>query len=203
MADAPPPGPPPGSSIDVRDPRALRAMAHPLRGRLLALLRLEGPSTASRLGERTGESSGSTSYHLRQLAAHGFVEEVVGEGTARERWWRAVHRSTRWETSDFLDDPGAREVVEEMTHRQLSLQRQVLAAHAEQRADLAEEWRAAVSLNDWSLRLRPERARALAEELNAVLRRWSAAPEDPDQPVVHVLLDVLPLTGHPLTDRPL
>jgi DNA-binding transcriptional ArsR family regulator len=55
-------------STDVRDPRVLRALAHPLRNALLALLRSEGPSTASRSGQRLGESSGSTSYHLRQLA---------------------------------------------------------------------------------------------------------------------------------------
>src|SRR3712207_9537790 len=65
------------------------------RSALLALLRSEGPSTASRLGQRIGESSGTTSYHLRQLAGLGFVEEVPGQGTARERWWRARHRRTR------------------------------------------------------------------------------------------------------------
>ncbi|CAA9405557.1 MAG: Transcriptional regulator, ArsR family [uncultured Quadrisphaera sp.] len=198
MAPTPPPVPPSQAAVDVRDPRVLRAMAHPLRMTLLGLLRLEGPSTATRLGERVQESSGSTSYHLRQLAAHGFVEEVADQGTGRERWWRAVHRSTRWETSDFLDDPGAREVVEELTHRQVSQHRRLLAAHAEQRADLPEEWLAAVSLNDWHLRLSPARARALAEELDAVLARWRDAPEEPDQPQVHVLLDVLPLTEHPL-----
>src|SRR3712207_9501706 len=63
------------------------------RSALLGLLRSEGPSTASKLGQRLGESSGSTSYHLRQLAALGFVEEVPGQGTARERWWRARHQN--------------------------------------------------------------------------------------------------------------
>ncbi|MBW8766480.1 MAG: helix-turn-helix transcriptional regulator, partial [Geodermatophilales bacterium] len=67
---------------------------------LLAALRMDGPSTATHLAERLGESSGSTSYHLRQLAAFGFVEEVPGEGDGRERWWRARHRSTRWDTGD-------------------------------------------------------------------------------------------------------
>src|SRR3712207_7836256 len=70
------------------------------RSALLGLLRSEGPSTASKLGQRLGESSGSTSYHLRQLAALGFVEEVPGQGTARERWWRARDRkSTRLNSS--------------------------------------------------------------------------------------------------------
>ena len=106
--------PPPGKSVAVHDVRALRALAHPLRMSLLAALRSDGPSTASRLADRLGESSGATSYHLRQLAGFGFVEEVPGEGSARERWWRALHRSTRWETEEFLDEPGGREVVDEL-----------------------------------------------------------------------------------------
>lgn len=63
------------------------AMAHPLRFRLLELL-AEGPSTASRLARRLGESSGSTSYHLRRLAHAGAIVEAPELGTRRERWWR-------------------------------------------------------------------------------------------------------------------
>src|SRR3954454_20546020 len=77
----------------VLDPPRLRPLAHPLRGRLLGLLRLHGPSTASRLAARVGESSGSTSYHLRQLGSVGLVvedPEHAGEG-GRERWWREGH----------------------------------------------------------------------------------------------------------------
>lgn len=196
---SPPPRPrrPPAQSVDVRDPRALRALAHPLRGSLLALLRLEGPSTASRLAERVGESSGATSYHLRQLAAFGFVEEVEGEGTRRERWWRALHRSTHWDARE-LDDGAGREATEELSHRQLSQQTRMLAAHAAQREDLDDAWRGAVSLNDFAIRLSPDRAGELADELTAVLRRWVDEHEDPDQPLVHVLLDLFPLQEYPL-----
>ncbi len=197
MSEVPPEAPPPAPTVDVRDPRALRALAHPLRNALLGLLRLEGPSTASRLGQRLGESSGATSYHLRQLAAFGFVEELPGEGMARERWWRARHRSTRWQTEDVVDQPGGREVVEELTHRQLAQQRRILAAHAEQREALEEAWRDAVSLNDWALRLSPAGARQLADELNGVLERWRAEREEPDGRPVHVLLDLFPLTEYP------
>lgn len=198
MNDAVPVRPPSASTIDVRDPRALRALAHPLRGTLLALLRLEGPSTATRLGQRLGESSGATSYHLRQLAAFGFVEEVRGEGTARERWWRALHRSTRVETRDLFSDPAGREVMEELSYRQLALQSRMLAAHAEQREGLDDGWRAAASLNDWAIRLSPAKTRELADELNALLSRWQDKPEEPGEPLVHILLDLFPLTDYPL-----
>jgi DNA-binding transcriptional ArsR family regulator len=197
----PPAGPPPQSSIDVRDPRALRALAHPLRGRLLGLLRIEGPSTATRLGERLGESSGATSYHLRQLAAYGFVADVPDEGKGRERWWRALHRSTHWETADFLDDPAGREVVDDLLYRQVEQRRRALAAYVEQRRDLGPAWEAAASLSDYALRLTPESARAMAAELHAVLARWRAGAPDGATPGTELLLvhvDVLPMAEYPL-----
>ena len=190
--------PPPGNAIDVHDVRALRALAHPLRMSLLAALRGDGPSTASRLAGRLGESSGATSYHLRQLAGFGFVEEVPDQGTGRERWWRALHRSTRWDTEEFVDEPGGREVVHELTARIVAHHRRVLAAFAAEQERTDDEWRSAASLNDWALRLSPARARELVGELDAVLQRWRDESEEEDQPLVHVLLDLLPLRDQPL-----
>jgi hypothetical protein len=170
-------------------------LAHPPRTALFALLRSEGPSTASRSGQRLGGSSGGTGHHLRQLAALGFVEEVPG-GTARERWWQARHRSARRRTEDGVEQPGG-EVVEGFTHLPLSTQRRLLAAHAEQREDLAPEWRDATSPDDWALHLSPAAARELAAELDGVLQRWRAEREDPAQPLVSVLVDVFLLSEHP------
>src|SRR6188508_682311 len=65
---------------------AMWAMAHPIRFRIWELLR-EGPSTASRVGRRLGESRGSASYHLRVLARAGLIVEDESLGTRRERWW--------------------------------------------------------------------------------------------------------------------
>jgi DNA-binding transcriptional ArsR family regulator len=212
MSPSPPVAPPVAPSIDVQDPRALRALAHPLRGRLLGVLRLDGPATATQLGYRLGESSGSTSYHLRQLAAYGFVEDMPGEGNGRERWWRALHRSTHWETADFLGDPAAREVVDELLLQQVDQRRRVLAAYIDQRRERSDDWEPAGSLNDYAMRMRPDDAVAMAAELTAVLARWSDATEppsthpqadgdadgDPDTGLVLVHLDVLPLSEYPL-----
>src|ERR1700722_12506800 len=77
------------SAKRLRDPRALRALAHPTRLSLVGLLRVEGPLTAARAAELLGESSASMSFHLRQLAKYGLVEEAGG-GKGRERPWRAT-----------------------------------------------------------------------------------------------------------------
>src|SRR5918999_480659 len=82
-------------TIELRDPRALRAVAHPVRLELVGLLRREGPLTATQAAARLGESPSSCSFHLRQLAKHGLVEDAGG-GRRRERPWRATALFTSW-----------------------------------------------------------------------------------------------------------
>jgi len=82
----------------LTDARALRAYAHPVRMALMGLLRTEGPLTATRAAELLGESSGTCSFHLRQLAKYGLVEEAGG-GTGREKPWRATTTSTVWDAA--------------------------------------------------------------------------------------------------------
>ena len=83
------------SRVDLTDPRALRAVAHPLRLKLVALLRFEGPLTATQAAARLGETPQRCTFHLGQLAKYGLVEEAGG-GHGRERPWRATASSTSW-----------------------------------------------------------------------------------------------------------
>lgn len=82
-------------TVTLTDPRALRAMAHPTRLDLIGLLRRGGPLTATQAAGQIGESPASCSFHLRQLAKYGLVEEAGG-GRGRERPWRATAISTEW-----------------------------------------------------------------------------------------------------------
>ncbi len=92
--------------MEITDPRALRAYAHPIRLKLVGLLRRSGPLTATQAGEKIGESPASCSFHLRQLAKYGLVEEAGG-GKGRERPWRATAISTEWAASG--SDPATAE----------------------------------------------------------------------------------------------
>jgi DNA-binding transcriptional ArsR family regulator len=74
---------------EVRDVDELRALAHPMRQRILDHLRQAGPATSTTLARDLGENSGIMSYHLRLLAEHDFVRQVAGRGQGRERWWEA------------------------------------------------------------------------------------------------------------------
>jgi predicted ArsR family transcriptional regulator len=95
----------------LTDPRALRALAHPTRLSLVGLLRREGPLTATRAGELLGESSASCSFHLRQLAKYGLVEEAGG-GTGRERPWQATAMFTAWpDVAEGADQAAASDLL--------------------------------------------------------------------------------------------
>jgi DNA-binding transcriptional ArsR family regulator len=98
-------------TLDVSDPRALRALAHPLRLRLLQLVREEQPVTNAELAARTGESTASVSYHMSVLARHGFVEADDAPGaTRRHKPWRTTYDRMRMHSSapgsTPLESPG-------------------------------------------------------------------------------------------------
>jgi DNA-binding transcriptional ArsR family regulator len=75
---------------EVQDVEELRALAHPMRQRILRRLAQAGPATSTTLARDLGENSGIMSYHLRLLAEHDFVREVSGRGQGRERWWQVT-----------------------------------------------------------------------------------------------------------------
>lgn len=98
----------PEGVLQLTDPRALRAVAHPTRLKLIALLRRLGPLTATQAGERIGESPAGCSFHLRSLAKWGLVEEAGG-GRGRERPWRATASGHEWAArgpSEEVDEAG-------------------------------------------------------------------------------------------------
>jgi DNA-binding transcriptional ArsR family regulator len=175
------------------DPRRLRALAHPLRVRLLGLLRKDGPATATLLAKRVGESSGATSYHLRRLAAYGFIEDDPEHGGAgRERWWRSAHAATDWRDTDFIYDPELRGLLDgwlrELLRRQLDRVETWLA----ERVEWDKSWVEAADLSDWILRLTADQLAGLRDELQAVLRRHAELPLEPGAEQVIVNLHAFP-----------
>ncbi|MFI6168214.1 helix-turn-helix domain-containing protein [Nocardia sp. NPDC051052] len=67
-----------------------RTLAHPLRGRILDYLGKYGEANSATLAEVLGESTGSTSYHLRKLAELGLITEIAEKSAGRERWWKSL-----------------------------------------------------------------------------------------------------------------
>jgi DNA-binding transcriptional ArsR family regulator len=155
----------------IEDAEVLRAMAHPLRLRLIGTLRKDGPATASILARRLGESSGATSYHLRILARYGFIQDDRARNRGRERWWRAVDEGVEWSLD--TDDAGLLEADR-------TIGRQLVAEYArwierwyDEVPDWDRRWRAAASSTDQWFELSADELRSLADDILAVLERYA------------------------------
>ncbi|GAB1691801.1 helix-turn-helix domain-containing protein [Krasilnikovia sp. M28-CT-15] len=172
----------------------LRAMAHPLRMRIIGSLRVDGPATSAMLARRLDTDSGQTSHHLRLLARYGFVVEApeLGKGRhGRERWWKSATDSTQW--SDDLDSlgaggPEAIRALEQAAHRVWD---SLVDTYRDQvaRGEWSAAWREAAGGGDAVVRLTPERLVAMQEEIQQVIERHNLKdhPADDAETVVVVL----------------
>jgi len=193
----------PGDGVRIRKGLSgdqLRALSHPLRLRMLEVLR-EGPATASALGRRLGESSGATSYHLRALARAGVVEED-DRGSKRERWWRRVDSFTliSREIPPELDQNEAAAVEAALARIDaffLDRDDAALRRWSAQRDSLGPAWQDASMLGNWPVMATPEEVKALwtlvITEIDKLRRSAGEAPEGAAE--VHVSLRVLPTPG--------
>ncbi len=163
----------------LTDPKALRALAHPIRLQLVGQLRTHGQLTATQAGELLGESSASCSFHLRQLAKYGLVEEAGG-GHGRERPWRATTMFTSW--PDVADDPKVDAAAD--------LLRGVIAEHyldslmrwLEVQPDEPAEWQQAVQFGDTSIYVTASELAELGERARELVDRLPRSSGRPGAP---------------------
>lgn len=180
---------------------ALRALAHPLRVRIMQELSNFGPLTSSGLAERLGESSGATSYHLRQLAKHDIIREVEGKGSARERWWRITPGDTKLGSAASRQTPAGREATDIIAREwQAENERQLTNFSRYARDILGPEWETAAMLSTAHLRLtREELVRFGAEylrllaELEEKYDHGDAGAEEPGVLPIQVQFNAFPL----------
>jgi len=154
------------------DPRAMRAIAHPLRLTLLELVGREGTLTATRAAELTGESSASCSFHLRQLAKYGFLEEAEG-GRGRERPWRMPTLSHHWS-----DEAPEADVLDALLVQRIGQQ---LTEWLQRRRREPAEWRKAAPGTYSLLYLTPDELTALGEQLLALPQPYLERFNDPSR----------------------
>jgi DNA-binding transcriptional ArsR family regulator len=146
------------------DLESLKGLAHPLRVEIFDTLAVYGPFTASGLAERLGESSGATSYHLRQLERHGFVREVKGRGTGRERWWERTPGGIDLSATEMQETPVGRAASGLVLRQWQRNREQLMAEFVEHGVDvLPPEWSDASSMTTTNLRLTVAQLREVAE----------------------------------------
>src|SRR4051794_8771074 len=149
------------------DPSVIAAIHHPLRRRLIDLLGVEGPATASQLAERTGELVGNISHHLKVLAAAEVIEEAPELAkNRRERWWRSAGASYSWSVADADGEPAAELIATVSEERNVTYHADKVRQWFERRQDYEPEWiRAAFATDSW-LTLTPERLAELSDRIH-------------------------------------
>lgn len=166
----------------LTDPRAMRALAHPLRLRLLGELRVRGPQSVGMLSQVVDEAPASVSYHLSTLASYGFVLEAPELARdRRERWWRAAHAVTSWEPLDVLDDPEKRAASDVLRRAILRRYLDVLERYLESESQLDPEWLKGTSSSDSHFHLTAAELVELRGDLEELAQKW-ADRSDGDRP---------------------
>ncbi|MFZ0049888.1 MAG: helix-turn-helix domain-containing protein [Streptosporangiaceae bacterium] len=158
----------PGKSIRLTDPETMRALAHPARIALWQHLLLEGPATATECAPAAGLSPSACSYHLRQLARFGFVEQdQAAAANGRERPWRAVVTST---TIEDLQDPVAEMAARLLEYTLDEHWQQARQRFAAREREYPADWRQAAGGDRTVLYLTPAELTALREQIRALYR---------------------------------
>jgi hypothetical protein len=163
---------------DLSDPKAMRALAHPVRLDLIEALGIEGPLTATEAAALIGQSATTCSFHLRQLAKYGFVEDA-GPGGTRERPWRLtlignyIPEGTGEPEIDLASDVLGSVLIDRVTDR-------IRRAWHERRS-YSQRWRELTGVDETVMFVTPEEMAEVRRTLEEVAFRFAtrlAAPEE-------------------------
>ncbi|HEX5199294.1 winged helix-turn-helix domain-containing protein [Paractinoplanes rhizophilus] len=164
--------------IRLTEATSLRAYAHPLRLRLIGLLRAEGPMTATQAAARLGDTVPNCSFHLRQLAKYGLAERAPGVD-ARERPWRATAQYTSWDHDS--DDPAVRAAADQLSATIVTEYARRAQEYLTTRGDEPAEWRRAAGPGDVLAHVTAEELGELMAQIDALMSRYDDRLTDPSR----------------------
>src|SRR5882757_51368 len=166
--------------MEISDPKAIRALAHPLRLDLLQLLGSGGPATAAQCGRVLGVSQASCSFHLRQLAKYGFVEDAGPGRDRRERQWRVTQQ--RLSIRNGTD--GGTVVRQQIERLVVERELQAILDYSQRPDGASPEWQHKAGIVTMMAVLSPDEVADLKEKWIALITPYTAAAraDDPDPP---------------------
>lgn len=177
----------------------LRALGHPLRMRIYDILSQHGPQTSSTLAELTGESSGSTSYHLRILAKQELIREIPERSTGRERWWERPKGQTAWGSNDATRTPSGRAALQAASAEYHRLRTDDLIDFFTRRVyQEPAEWDEASSSFSWTTKMTASQLAELGERIEALITEASERYRDQEGEGVRpvsIRADLFPLSS--------
>lgn len=161
---------------NLSDPRELRALAHPLRVRLMYLIGQEGSLTATQCAAAVGESVANCSYHLNQLAKYNYIRQAEG-GQGREKPWEVVSEGHSW--SSVTDDPEVSLAADAATNAVLDFAIDTIRERYQMARLEPENWQEAIGFSDSSEYLTADELLAMRTEIAEIMRRYKERRNNP------------------------
>lgn len=165
--------------MEISDPKAIRALAHPVRLDLLQVLGASGPATAAQCGRALGVSQASCSFHLRQLATYGFVEDAGPGHDRRERRWRITDPRLSVRISSGGDVVVRQQIERLVVEREM----QAILDYSLRPDDASPEWQHKAGIVTGMVVLSPDEAAAIKEQWIALLAPHIARARADDRQV--------------------
>jgi DNA-binding transcriptional ArsR family regulator len=192
---------PPTDELELKDPRAMRALAHPARLAILDLLQVNGSGTATECAREVGGSPQAASYHLRALAKWGLVQKAASDD-GRETRWELAARTIHFASGD--DSPQYHTAARALGRRILERDDRVVNAYLAAHASESREWRDAATFGSASVYVTPEELHEFARRFRALIDDFER-PDERDRPEgsrrVHVVVRAVPYVEPPKTRR--
>ena len=181
----------PERRLRITDPRALRALAHPLRLALLDRLMSFGEQTAAQCAQAVGSTASNCSYHLRSLARVGLVEPGAS-ADGRERPWRATATGLEFGPSDPAQSPSAAAAARTLDELSLAREEELTSRALAEHDRLPAAWQQAGAHSRYGLRLTASELAQLVREIDRLVRPYIAltrgeAPPDAEVAVLRLL----------------
>lgn len=192
---------PPADDLELTDPRAMRALAHPARLGILELLRVDGSCTATECAREVGGSPQAASYHLRALAKWGLIRPVPSDD-GRETRWELAARSIHFTSGD--DSPQFQTAARALGRRILERDDRIVNAYLAAEPGEAREWRDAATFASASVYVTPDELHEFARRFREVMKDFER-PQVAGRPGgakrVHVVFRAVPHVEPPKTRR--
>jgi DNA-binding transcriptional ArsR family regulator len=189
--------------IVIRDPRAIRALAHPARLAIIEALGSGEELTSTECAALTGLSPSATNYHLKALEKWGFVEPGQPRADGRDRPWKAMGRGVQWDSPG----PGSAPAEVAVLGAFLDRNRAIVSEFLEHAADESPEWTDRIEFSNGDYWLTADELRQVSAAMREVLRpyqdrRRESRPEGSRQVrVVRLISPRLPQQPHASTPQ--
>ena len=179
-------------TLELKDPRAMRALAHPVRLSILEVLHANGTANATECAREVGESPQACSYHLRALAKWGFIRQVDSDD-GRETRWAPAARNVQF--SSVADDSPEFQAAASLLQRQLlDRDKRIVSEYLAHEHELDEDWHDAATFSSGFIHVTADELREIARQVGQLLGRYGADRADRPEGArrVDVILRALP-----------